>query len=68
MWRKLFRKQGRFSEVSTPSGEKRVLSHEEYVSRSIADRRVEAELFRLGISARRDPRHLVEYVIHRSLH
>lgn len=41
-------------EVTAPSGHRQVMSHDEYVSKVIADQRERAERMRLGIAPWRD--------------
>lgn len=65
MLRKLFRKHLRLVEVADSSSQKKVMSHDQYISKTIAERRNEAELMRLGISAPSMSDHRAEQIMRR---
>jgi hypothetical protein len=65
MWRRFFKKERRFVEVSGPSDQKRILSHEEYIAETLNENRVRAELARHGISLPQKPDKIIEHIIDR---
>jgi hypothetical protein len=62
---KFFKRQVSLVEVTDSSGQKRVMSNDQYVSNAIAERRGELELLRLGFSARRPNDYRAEYTMRR---
>jgi hypothetical protein len=63
LWRKLFCKPQRFVEVIGTSNQRQVMSHDEFVSRTIAENRVNANFGCLGFLTRREPKHVIEHVM-----
>jgi hypothetical protein len=65
MLRNLFRWPTRVVEIIGPSNHRQTITHDEYISRTIAERRCDAELMRLGFSVRKESDYLVEHVMRR---
>jgi len=65
MLRKLFRWPTRIVEVIGPSNQRLMMTHDEYISKTLTERRCDADMMRMGISVRRGPDHLVEHVMRR---
>lgn len=65
MLRDLFRRRERIVEIEGPAGRRETVSVEEYISRTIANQRAEAELLRMGFSGRRNPDFMVKHVVRR---
>ena len=62
MLRKIFRCPVRTVEVIEPSKRRQTMSHDEYVSQSIAKNRLQAELLWMGLRLESQPEHLREHV------
>lgn len=65
MLRKLFNRKPRLVEVHGPSHQTRVMSVENYISKTIEEKRNEVELFRVGLPFRERQDHLVEKTMRR---
>lgn len=62
---RLFKRPKRLVEIKVPSGQKQVMSHDEYILKTIAEKKAEAELLHMGISTRRESDRLIEDVMRR---
>jgi hypothetical protein len=65
MLRKFSKSRSRLVEVRGPSQQTRVMSHEDYVSKTIEEKRNEVELFRAGLSFRGNSDHRGEQIMRR---